>query len=329
MVPVGAMLPETGETLAVKVTTDPALAWGGVGDTVSAVVVLVGVWKVALTDPAAVMEREHVVTVPVQAPLQPEKLAPAAGFAVNRTAVPLAKFALQVPGQLMPPEELVTEPEPDTVTDRRNVTAAVKVAVTDRAALMLTVHVPVPEQAPLHPAKVEPAAAVAVKVTVVPLAKLALQVLRQAMPAGVLATEPEPLPAKVTVRGKVAILKVAVTDCAAVMFTLQVPVPEQAPLQPAKVPPAAAVGVKVTVVPLAKFALQAPGQLIPAGLLVTVPFALPATVTFRGRVLGLVLQLGNVKLAMRVFQLNVPVVFMYSVVNQKVQSSTGSTCMAL
>src|SRR5205807_583515 len=249
MVPVGAMLPETGETLAVKVTTDPALAWGGVGDTVSAVVVLVGVWKVALTDPAAVMEREHVVTVPVQAPLQPEKLAPAAGFAVNRTAVPLAKFALQV--------------------------------------------------------------------------------LRQTTPAGVLAGEPEPLPAKVTVRGEVAILKVAVADCAAVMFTLQVPVPEQAPLQPAKVPPAAAVGVKVTVVPLAKFALQAPGQLIPAGLLVTVPFALPATVTFRGRVLGLVLQLGNVKLAMRVFQLNVPVVFMYSVVNQKVQSSTGSTCMAL
>ena len=40
-------------------------------------------------------------------------------------------------------------------------------------------------------------------------------------------------------------------------------------------------------------------------------------------------QPGNLKLVMRVFQLNVPVVFMYSWVYQKVQSSTGSTCMAL
>jgi hypothetical protein len=38
---------------------------------------------------------------------------------------------------------------------------------------------------------------------------------------------------------------------------------------------------------------------------------------------------GNLKLEMRVFQLKVPVVFMYSCVYQKVQSSTGSTCMAL
>jgi hypothetical protein len=40
-------------------------------------------------------------------------------------------------------------------------------------------------------------------------------------------------------------------------------------------------------------------------------------------------QLGNLKLAMWVFQLNEPVVFMYSLVYQKVQSSTGSICMAL
>jgi hypothetical protein len=38
---------------------------------------------------------------------------------------------------------------------------------------------------------------------------------------------------------------------------------------------------------------------------------------------------GNLKLAMRVFQLKLPVAAMYSSVNQKVQSSTGSTCMAL
>ena len=40
-------------------------------------------------------------------------------------------------------------------------------------------------------------------------------------------------------------------------------------------------------------------------------------------------QPGNLKLAMRVFQLNDPVVFMYSFVYQKVQSSTGSIVMAL
>ena len=40
-------------------------------------------------------------------------------------------------------------------------------------------------------------------------------------------------------------------------------------------------------------------------------------------------QPGNLKLAMRVFQLKLPVVFMYSSVNQKVQSSTGSICIAL
>jgi hypothetical protein len=40
-------------------------------------------------------------------------------------------------------------------------------------------------------------------------------------------------------------------------------------------------------------------------------------------------QLGNLKLAIRVFQLKIPVFFIYSVVNQKVQSSAGSTCMAL
>lgn len=40
-------------------------------------------------------------------------------------------------------------------------------------------------------------------------------------------------------------------------------------------------------------------------------------------------QPGNLKLAMRVFQLKLPVVFIYSCVYQNVQSSTGSTVMAL
>ena len=40
-------------------------------------------------------------------------------------------------------------------------------------------------------------------------------------------------------------------------------------------------------------------------------------------------QPGNLKLAMRVFQLKLPVVLLYSCVYQKVQSSAGSTVIAL
>ena len=45
----------------------------------------------------------------------------------------------------------------------------VKVAVTDRAALIVTVQTSVPVQWPLHPLKIHPAAALARRVTGVPL----------------------------------------------------------------------------------------------------------------------------------------------------------------
>ena len=48
-------------------------------------------------------------------------------------------------------------------------TCRVKVAVTERAALIVTAHAPVPVQAPLHPLKIHPAAALARRVTGVPL----------------------------------------------------------------------------------------------------------------------------------------------------------------
>lgn len=153
------------------------------------------------------------------------------------------------------------------------------VAVTALAALMVTEQVPVPEQAPVHPVNVEPVPAAAVKVTTVPLLKLALQVPGQLMPAGLLLTVPLPVPASVTVSAKVTALNVAVTALAALMVTEQVPVPVQAPLHPAKVDPADAAAVRVTTVPLVKLALQVLGQVMPAGLLLTDPAPVPASVT--------------------------------------------------
>jgi hypothetical protein len=125
--------------------------------------------------------------------------------------------------------------------------------VTLRAAVIDVVQVPVPVQAPLQPANVEPVVAAAVRVTDVPLAKLALQVVPQFTPVGAEVTVPAPLPALVTVNAKVDVdvLKVAVTLRAAVIDTVQVPVPEHAPLQPANVEFAAAAAVSVTDVPVA------------------------------------------------------------------------------
>jgi len=76
--------------------------------------------------------------------------------------------------------------------------------VTDVAALMVTVHVPVPVHPPaLQPVNVEPAAGVAVRVTAVPLARVAEHVVPHAIPVGELDTVPAPAPDLVTVSEKV------------------------------------------------------------------------------------------------------------------------------
>ena len=66
-------------------------------------------------------------------------------------------------------------------------------------------------------------------------------------------------------------LNVAVTNLDEVIVTEQLPVPEQAPLQPVKPEPVAAFAVRVTPVPSGKPNTHLLGQLIPAGLLVTDP----------------------------------------------------------
>ena len=115
----------------------------------------------------------------------------------------------------------------------------------DLAAFIVTD--PVAHPVPLHPAKVEPVAALADKVTAVPLLKVVEQVLPQLMPAGELVTVPLPVPTLTTERPKVWVdwrLNVAVQDVAA--FIVTEPVAHPVPLQPAKVEPAAALADKVT-----------------------------------------------------------------------------------
>ena len=69
-----------------------------------------------------------------------------------------------------------------------------KMATTARFDFMLTLHWPVPEHAPLHPANVDPVAGVAVNVTTVPAGKAA-QFVPQLVPEILDETVPLPVPA--------------------------------------------------------------------------------------------------------------------------------------
>jgi hypothetical protein len=265
--PVGAL-----ETVPVPV---PALVTASVkGCSVNAAVTEVAALTVTVQVP-----------VPVQPPpLQPVNVEPAAGVAVKVTAVPLVNAVEQVAPQEMPAGALVTLPlpVPEFVTLRVK-DDCTKLAVTVWAALIVTVHVPVPVQPPpLQPLNVEPAAGVAVKVTAVPLANPAEQVVPQEMPVGALVTVPPPAPALLTVSVKLCWANVAVTAWAALIVTVHVPVPVQPPpLQPVNVEPAAGVAVKVTAAPVVKDAEHVVPHEIPAGLLDTVPVPAPDLETVR------------------------------------------------
>lgn len=168
------------------------------------------------------------------------------------------------------------------------------VAVTLVLEFRVIVQLAVPEQPPpLHPAK-RPLAVDAFKVMLVPAGKLAEQVGSQLMPAGVLDTLPVPAPVCILVTVSVNVpsppppeaLNVAVTVVFELRVTAQFPVPEQPPpLQPAKSEPEAGVAVKVTTVSDEKDLEQVEPQLIPEGLLVTVPVPVPDLITWSVTVL--------------------------------------------
>jgi hypothetical protein len=90
-------------------------------------------------------------------------------------------------------------PVPVRVTLNEKLAPLSNVAITLRALVIDTLQAPLPVHAPLQPTNVEPLEAAAISVTEVPLAKLALQIGPQFMPAGDDVAVPSPVPTFVTV----------------------------------------------------------------------------------------------------------------------------------
>lgn len=174
------------------------------------------------------------------------------------------------------------------------------------AASIVTTQLPVPLHAPAHPAKTESAAGAAVRVTVAPVVKFAEQVAPQLIPVGLLETVPVPVPVLATERLNVCKLNIAVTDLAASIVTEQVPVPEQAPLHPAKRELADGVAVNVTEAPALKEAEQAAPQLIPAGEEVTVPVPVPVLAIERVKFFRVKVAVTDLAVSIVTLQLPVP-----------------------
>jgi hypothetical protein len=174
-------------------------------DTVTASPTVVDDANVAVTVVALVAVTVHVPVPEQPPPDQPAKTDPAAGVAVRTTALPDGNVAEHVAPHVMPAGALVTWPLPSPARTTVTATGAgANVAATVVALARVKGHAPVPEQPPPdHPVKTEPAAGVAVKVTLVPAMNTAEQVAPQLIPAGALVTLP--LPVRVTVKAMGAV----------------------------------------------------------------------------------------------------------------------------
>src|SRR5262245_21677658 len=197
-----------------------------------------------MTRPLATRAEETLVTLPgVQWALRSERLA-------ARSVLPLSLGTMQ---------------------------RALKVALTERAWLMVTVQLRAPVQAPLQPVNFERLEAAARSVTALPWVKAWTQAEPQRRPAGVELTVPVPLPARFSVSA-LSLSKVAVTARSALGVTVQAAAPEQAPDQPVNDEPGAAVAVSVTGT-AANGAEQVGPQSIPPVPDFTVPAPLPFLAT--------------------------------------------------
>src|SRR5262249_18259128 len=184
-------------------------------------------------------------------PPQPVKAEPRSAIAETLRVVPPGKVLEHVVPQTMPAGALVTVPPPlPALLTVRETSCSAKVAVTVLAVLRSTVQPPLPEQPPLQFAKVDPGAAFAERLTLVPPGKVLEHVAPQAIPGGVLVIVPSPVPALLTVKVTGWRAKLAVTVVVAATATMQVVVEHPAPLQPVNVEPEAGEAERVTDVPL-------------------------------------------------------------------------------
>ena len=163
-----------------------------------------------------------------------------------------------------------------------------------------------PAQGPPVQLANRPDVAEANRVIEVPEAKFAVHVAPQSIPGGELVTLPVPpfwtlVTLSVNVPdggggggGGAEVLKAAVTVMLLLIWTVQEPVPVQPPpLQPAKTEPEAGTAVSVTVAPPENDREQVVPQLMPLGLLVTVPLPAPFLVTWSVNVPPLPLPLAS------------------------------------
>jgi hypothetical protein len=203
------------EPLPVRVTVS---ACNGVPETRSKVTVAVRFCEIAMV--------QVVPLLPVQPPPQRLKTQPLAGVAVSLTWVFLAKLPVQVLPQLIPAGALVTVPLPVRVSfsvcisveTGSNVTVAVRLVETEMVQVSPTLPVqPLPQLLTRQPASGE-----AVRVTTVPLSKLAWQVLPQLIPAGELTTVPFPIGVTVKV-GRVACANAVIDQNPATNNTVAIP----------------------------------------------------------------------------------------------------------
>src|SRR4051812_5374522 len=182
-------------------------------------------------------------------------------------ATPIWQAELPLPHVIPPP---VTWPGPSTATVRMACCGGIgsKCAYTCVSAAT-AMEQAMPWQPLPKPAKVQPAPAVAVSVTWVPSVKGALQEPEeQSRPAGLEMTRPEPSMITETLcepgGGGAFWVKAAETLASAVRARSQLPLPEQAPVQPVKVEPSSATAERCTSAPLVSWTEQLPRQSWPA-----------------------------------------------------------------
>jgi len=190
---------DEGITFAVNVTLCPKI--GSAGSRLVSVVV-VEVWvNVNVAIQLRAMDSVTMPSLQSTLPLHPAKNDPAAGVPVSVTTCPKANGALQVLPQLIPAGLLVIVPlpAPSLLNDRVFGNSELKVAMQLRPVDIVTLP-SVQSESPVHPAKEDPALAVAVRTTACPVTKDPLQVAPQEIPDGLLVTVPLPVPLLLTVR---------------------------------------------------------------------------------------------------------------------------------